>query len=84
MAVSPFIQARLMPTRQLALQNCQHQRYIGARVIRSDLGEMPPMAETEPETSRRTRTGDSNANWWDRFVAWSKGVGETFSARLSG
>ena len=34
------------------------------------------MAEVEPATSRRTRTGDSYANQWNRFVAWSRASGK--------
>ena len=30
------------------------------------------MAESGPATSRRTRTGDSYVNQWNRFVAWSQ------------
>ena len=33
------------------------------------------MAEVGPVTSRRTRTGDSYANQWNRFVAWSQASG---------
>ena len=33
------------------------------------------MAEVGPATSRRTRTGDSYANQWNRFVAWSQASG---------
>ena len=33
------------------------------------------MAEVGPATSRRTRTRDSYANQWNRFVAWSQASG---------
>ena len=33
------------------------------------------MAEVGPATSRWTRTGDSYANQWNRFVAWSQASG---------
>ena len=33
------------------------------------------MAEVGPATSRRTRTGHSYANQWNRFVAWAKASG---------
>ena len=33
------------------------------------------MAEIRPATSRRTRTGDSYTNQWDRFVSWSQASG---------
>ena len=33
------------------------------------------MAEAVPATSQRTRTGDSYANQWNRFVAWSQASG---------
>ena len=33
------------------------------------------MAELGPATSRRTRTGDSYANQWNLFVAWSQASG---------
>ena len=33
------------------------------------------MAEVGPATSRRTRTVDSYANQWNRFVAWSQAAG---------
>ena len=33
------------------------------------------MAELGPATSRRTRTGDSYANQWNRFVAWTQASG---------
>ena len=33
------------------------------------------MAELETATSRRTRTGDSYANQWNRFVSWSQASG---------
>ena len=33
------------------------------------------MAEVGPATSRRTRTGDSYANQWNRFAAWSQASG---------
>ena len=33
------------------------------------------MAELGPSTSRRTRTGDSYANQWNLFVAWSQASG---------
>ena len=33
------------------------------------------MAEVGSATSRRTRTGDSYANQWNRFVAWSQASG---------
>ena len=36
---------------------------------------MSLMAEVEPTTSRWTRTGDSYANQWNRFVAWSQASG---------
>ena len=36
---------------------------------------MSPMAEVGPATSRRTRTGDSYVNQWNRFVAWSQASG---------
>ena len=36
---------------------------------------MGPMADVGPATLRRTRTGDSYANQWSRFVAWSEALG---------
>ena len=36
---------------------------------------MGPMAELGPATSRLTRTGDSYANQWNRFVSWSQASG---------
>ena len=33
------------------------------------------MAEVGPATSQRTRTGDSYASQWNRFVAWSQALG---------
>ena len=33
------------------------------------------MAEVGPATSRRTRTGDSYASQWNRFVSWSQASG---------
>ena len=33
------------------------------------------MAEVGPATSRRTRTGDSYVNQWNRFVSWSQASG---------
>ena len=33
------------------------------------------MAEVGPATSRRTRTGDSYTNQWNRFVSWSQAAG---------
>ena len=33
------------------------------------------MAEIGPATGRRTRTGDSYVNQWNRFVAWSQASG---------
>ena len=33
------------------------------------------MVEVRPATSRRTRTGDSYASQWNRFVAWSQASG---------
>ena len=43
--------------------------------ISSNRSSMSPMAEFRPPTLRRTRTGNSYTNQWNRLVAWSQASG---------
>ena len=54
---------------------CSHECCIAGRIVSSNCRGMAPMAEIGPPTSRPTRTGDSYASQWNRFVDWSQASG---------